>query len=103
MKSAVLVATEPSRNDDDKMDVFAVHHFYAPLRIGDETYIARMVVKETRAGQKFYDYDTSDEISPTKLAADAHLPKEGAATGNAGRTMSMRRAIVIRQGRAWRY
>ena len=89
LKNAVLVSSENNKNAADRMDVSAVHHFYAPFVMGGQQYIARMVVKETRAGEKFYDYDTSDEVSPTKPNADAHLPKEGAAAGTAGRSMSM--------------
>lgn len=89
LKNAVLVASEQNKSAKDRMDIAAVHHFYAPFVIGGEKFIARMVVKETRSGQKFYDYDTSDVISPAEQAADAHLPKEGAAARSAGRTMSM--------------
>lgn len=89
LKHAILVASEPNNKTVDRMDIAAVHHFYAPFRMGGEVYIARMVVKETRGGQRFYDYDTSDVIRPTNQGADAHLPKEGAASRSAGREMSM--------------
>jgi hypothetical protein len=35
------------------------------------------VVKETNDGQKFYDYDTSEELSPAVSGAKPTLPKEG--------------------------
>ena len=41
-----------------------------------------------------YAYDASDVISPAKQVAGAHLPKEGAATGNAGRDMSLSESIT---------
>jgi len=90
MENAVLVKSEPTRHAENQMDIFAVHHFYAPFELGGQAYLARLVVKETRSGQRFYDFNASDVISPAKPAADAHLHKEGAADGNdAGPTMSM--------------
>jgi Large polyvalent protein-associated domain 3 len=81
LKNAVLVATETNRNERQSIDIKSVHHFYAPLRLAGRDYVARLVVKEARNGQLFYDHDTSDEISPAvSTLASEHLPKEESAT-----------------------
>lgn len=72
LKNAVLVQTEQNNNASERDDVPWVHHFYAPVRIGGADYVARIVVKEAKDGTRFYDYDTSNEISPAD--PDSTLP-----------------------------
>jgi len=89
LENALLIHTAENRNADERKDVPYVHTFAAPVTIGGRVYVARLVVKETASGQKFYDHDLSNEINPANFVADAHLPKEGAATPPAGLVMSM--------------
>ena len=72
LKNAVLVASEENRNAEERKSVPFVHHLYAPMRIGGVDYVARLVVKEAKDGTRFYDYETSDEISPA--VPDKFLP-----------------------------
>lgn len=96
IKHAVRVSTDANRDAASRVDVPWVHTFYAPLTIGDTDYLVKLVVKETRQGQKFYDHDLTEIEEPAKSSADAHLPKEGAATGNStGRTMSIDRLMHL--------
>lgn len=89
IKNAVLVASEANRNTKERDDVPMVHHFYAPLRVGGSEYVARLVVKETRSGQRFYDFDTSDEISPAVLGETHTLSQTRGAAPSARLNMSM--------------
>jgi len=89
LQNSVKVFTEPNTNQRERVDVPWVHHFYAPLIIRGKFYIARLVIKETRSGQRFYDHDLSEEISPTDHGASAHLPKEGAAHEQVGPNLSI--------------
>ena len=90
LKNAVLVASEQNRDEVERLSVPLVHHFYAPLRLSGNDYIARIVVKETSSGQRFYDFDTSNEISPAGSSdAYAVLSKQGAVSDKARLNMSM--------------
>lgn len=89
IKNAVLVASEANRNTKERDDVPMVHHFYAPLRVGGSEYVARLVVKETRSGQRFYDFDTSDEIGPAVLGETHTLSQTRGAAPSARLDMSM--------------
>ena len=93
LKHATKVRSEENRKADERADIPLVHHFYAPLDIGDRRFLAHLVVKETRDGKKFYDHDLSNEVGPAQSAADAHLAKQGAANGEAGPVMSMRELL----------
>ena len=93
LKHATKVRSEENRKADERADIPLVHHFYAPLDIGDRRFLAHLVVKETRDGKKFYDHDLSNEVGPAQSAADAHLAKQGAADGEAGPAMSMRELL----------
>lgn len=89
IKNSVLVASEANKNTKERDDVPMVHHFYAPLRVGAVEYVARLVVKETRSGQRFYDFDTSDEISPAVLGETHTLSQTRGAAPSARLDMSM--------------
>lgn len=92
---AVKVATEPNNDTNELATVPWVHHFYAPLQINAREYEAKLVVKETNEGHRFYDHDLFDEISPDELPANAILPKEGAAGGISARPdWSMARVLA---------
>lgn len=78
LENAVLIKSEPNRVVDDRGNVPYVHTMNAQLDIGGSQYTARIIVKETKSGQKFYDHDLSvGKGSSGDAAPSSHLPKEG--------------------------
>lgn len=69
LEHAVLAKSEDNQRADERTSIPLVHHFYAPLRVGNKDYVAHMVVKETKEGERFYD-QSLDEISPAVSPAD---------------------------------
>ena len=54
---ARLVLSAPNRDADEARNVPFVHTLSASLRIGVTLYAARLIVKETNVGFRFYDHD----------------------------------------------
>jgi hypothetical protein len=63
MENAVYLRTEEDHKG--RNDIKAWHYFYAPLKIDNKTYLARLAVRETTLGQKFYDHMVVETEWPT--------------------------------------
>lgn len=106
---AVLAKTEqhtPTGKDDS---IRAWHTFYAPLRRGNETRIARLVVREDVNGNRAYDLQASGLLKDESPAEASRTPnpESGASTPMAGLTevtvAQLRAAVngVDRPGWQW--
>lgn len=62
IEDAVLVESRPDRRETP--DIKAVHRLYAPLRIGDVPYRAKLTVFETQDGRRFYNHDLTEIVVP---------------------------------------
>lgn len=62
--------------------ILAIHKFETPVVIGDKSYKATMVVRETTSGTFFYDHTVLEENSPAGISGeqgslDSHQPATG--------------------------
>ena len=78
IREAVLVQTEP--NKEDPSGTLHAHTFIAPLEIGGQIYRARLVVKETNMGRKYYGHHLEDlDIEMPEALSVGHTSEEEAA------------------------
>ena len=77
LRDAVLVETEPDRLN--RRDVHAFHTMAAPVEVDGRRYVARMKLKETTQGNRFYDHSLT-ELVPVVTASAA----PGSAEADAG-------------------
>ncbi|MBI9090708.1 MAG: hypothetical protein JEZ12_15940 [Desulfobacterium sp.] len=54
IKKSVKVVSRPDRSED--VNIKQIHRFFVPLKIEEELYVAKLTIKETVQGQKFYDH-----------------------------------------------
>jgi SPP1 gp7 family putative phage head morphogenesis protein len=71
LERAVLAESHADRGDSP--DIGSMHRFYAPLRVGKDTYRVKLTVKEyRREGTTFYTHELAEiEVPARKLVQDA--------------------------------
>ncbi|MGZ9893017.1 LPD5 domain-containing protein [Bordetella bronchiseptica] len=106
IEQAILGHTEPNRNKQRDPFTSQVHTLYAPVEIGGQDYLARLVVKESANGHLFYDHDLSDVVEAKRpdntSAVSIPATKAGADRTPSGRAFTVEEIgeIVNREGRA---
>lgn len=106
IEQAILGHTEPNRNKQRDPFTSQVHTLYAPVEIGGQDYLARLVVKESANGHLFYDHDLSDVVEAKRpdntSAVSTPATKAGADRTPSGRAFTVEEIgeIVNREGRA---
>lgn len=73
LKKAVLAESHPDKYGTP--DIKQVHRFYAPLVIDKKLYRAKLTVKETMDGRRFYDHSLTEIEKPASLFRD-RIPEE---------------------------
>jgi hypothetical protein len=64
LRNAVHVSSEANTDQASAADIKAVHTLYAPIDIDGSGHLARITVKETKEGKKYYDQLTVESKRP---------------------------------------
>ncbi|KWT83689.1 hypothetical protein [Candidatus Magnetominusculus xianensis] len=81
IENAVLTETRPDRNRNP--DIKNIHIFYAPLEVDGNLYRAKLTVRESIYGKKYYDHSLTELEKPT---AGRALRRDDTFTGSASPT-----------------
>ncbi|MEO5358187.1 MAG: PBECR2 nuclease fold domain-containing protein [Nitrospirae bacterium YQR-1] len=81
LENAVLHESRADRYSDP--NIKSIHRFYAPLEISGKLYRAKLTVKETNEGKRFYDHSLTEIEKP---AAGRALRTDDTFSGSAPRT-----------------
>jgi hypothetical protein len=88
LENAVKTKTESHKPEKD--NIRWVHRFAAPVQIGDQLFIANMVVKETTSGQKYYYHDLTEMKMPSGVTAEQGIKSTVAAPADGISTVNIR-------------
>ncbi|MBF0487680.1 MAG: hypothetical protein HQK98_05910 [Nitrospirae bacterium] len=88
LENAVLVETRPDR--DNNPDIKNIHRFYAPLELEGKLYRAKLTVRETANGKKYYDHSLKEIEKPV-----GHYPGD-TSSGSAPRAQQQARTLSVK-------
>ncbi|MBF0488406.1 MAG: hypothetical protein HQK98_09620, partial [Nitrospirae bacterium] len=73
LENAVLAETHPDKKGG--ADIKNIHRFYAPLEIDGKLYRAKLTVRETADGKKFYDHSLTEIEKPVGRWTGDNIPR----------------------------